>query len=184
MNDHQYTRLSKELRMAGASDNEIEALLPIASSLKLLRGLPKAGDAYKRRQPRFVKTVCLAVAGSCLAVVALVIVSQLVSPTSWLYGVQKLSDNLAVAIHPSFRATVMMKRARQVNELVRAHADTSKVAAALADYTDEAIAYKSMPHADYAAFEYCRSNLEQAASLAPPTERQAILQSLRPLEAS
>lgn len=182
MND-QYTRLSKELRMAGASDNEIQALLPIASSLKLLRGLLKASDAHRRRQPRFVKIVCLAVAGSCLAVVALVAISQLVSPTSWLYGVQKLSDNVAVAIHPSFRATVMMKRARQVNELVAAHASSNEVMTALADYTDEAAIYKSMPHADYAAFEYCKSKLEQAASIAVPTERQAILQSLRPLEA-
>ena len=75
----------------------------------------------------------------------------------------------------------MMKRAAQVKQLVAAHASSSLVLATLADYRVEASAYKAIS-AHYAVFEYCKNNLEQAASIAPATERQAINKSLLSLQ--
>ena len=78
----------------------------------------------------------------------------------------------------------MMKRALQVNELVASHANPEKVLATLADYTEKASTYRSTPNADYAAFEYCKTNLQQAASTASPAVRQAIANSLQSLSST
>lgn len=109
---------------------------------------------------------------------ALVIFSQSVAPTSWLYPVQELSDRGAIMIHPEYRATVMMRRARQVNELIGVAAAPATIKATLASYDSEAASYKAMAHANYAAFEYCQTNLRQAAAAAPGSVRQSILDSL------
>jgi hypothetical protein len=184
MKDHKQQQLRKELRDASAKTAEIEELVPIASRLSLLKhSVTPAVDAGKAttRWQRIFKPIAFGVSGLALGV-AVIVISQSVLPTSQLYSIQKFSDNVAVSFHPQYRATVMMKRAQQVNELVAGHASSGKVLATLADYTKEASAYKSTPQANYAAFEYCKTNLQQAASAASPTVRQAISSSLESLE--
>ena len=108
---------------------------------------------------------------------ALLLYAQAALPGTWLYGVQKVSDAAVIRIDPSYRGTVMMHRANEVRQLVGHHAGTQTVLAALADYQVQMAAYKSAP-ASYAALEYCRSNLVQAAAVAPPAQRQAINRTL------
>lgn len=172
-----------ELRHVGASKAEVQTLLPVATKLEQLVSLSL--PAIEERKPRSFRAQLarnLTLSAAVLAAVFILIaVAQTVSPTNVLYPLQKLSDNIAISVHPQYRANVMMKRAQQVNTLVASHASTEKVLAVLSDYDAEAKAYKSMPHASYAAFEFCKTNLQQAAVSAPPQERQAILISLKPL---
>ena len=176
-------QLQVELRQAGASEAEAHRLVPLATQLGQLRvsSLPKHLSRQRRMLGlRPLQAIGLSLAGAVLGI-ALIVASQSVTPNYWLYPVQVASDGVAVALHPQYRATVMMKRAQQVNYLVAMHASTQQVLAVLRDYDHQAGAYKNMPHANYAAFEFCKSNLQQAAAGAPPTERQAIMASLRPL---
>ena len=113
---------------------------------------------------------------------ALVIFSQDVLPGNWLYPVQKISDNTAVALHPSYRGTVMMKRADQVKQLVAENAGRRDVLAALGDYQNEAAAYRSGATTDYALFDYCKADLQQAADKATGPERTAITKTLSSLQ--
>lgn len=173
-----------ELLHVGASKAEVETLMPLAARLGALRkeDLPQVGlREVRSRKLRFFRTLAVASAGIAVCLI-LVASSQSVMPTSWLFPVQKLSDNVAMAVHPQYRATVMMKRAQQVNYLVSTHASTQQVLAVLQDYDHQAGAYKHMPHANYAAYEFCKSNLQQAAKTAPAHEQQAILASLQPLK--
>jgi hypothetical protein len=175
--------LKQELLHVGASAAEVKTLLPLAARLNELSSddVPQIGlHTARSTKLRLFRTLTVSVA-SIAACLILVASSQTVMPTSWLYSVQKLSDNVAVAVHPQYRATVMMKRAQQVNYLVATHADSQQVLAVLSDYDHQAGMYKNLPHANYAAFEFCKSNLQQAVKAAPPHERQAIIASLQPL---
>jgi hypothetical protein len=176
MKDHKRQQLRKELLAAGASAAEVKELLPIASKISLLGDSPKTNHWL-----RIVKPMAFIASGLALGMFV-VIISQAALPTSLLYPVQKLSDSVAISVHSQYRADVMMKRAQQVNQLVANHANSKQVLATLADYSSEAAAYKSTAHANYSAFEYCKTNLQQAAAAASPDVRQAISSSLQPLE--
>jgi hypothetical protein len=177
-------QLEKELKQAGATSAEVAALVPIASSLGLLKAAnPAVKRGWKHILTRAFKPTLTLVAGASVGM-ALVMFSQSVLPTSWLYPVQKMADSVAVKVDPAYRAAIMMKRAQQVDQLVAINAKASVVLATLADYNSAASAYKSAPHANYAAFEYCKTNLRQAAAAAPAAVHKAILASLSSLETS
>jgi len=179
-----HDQLAQELQIAGASDTEVRDLLPIASRLTQLqhpRSAAEMNRAGSNHWLRILKPAAYTLSGLALGIL-LIVMSQTVSPTSVLFPVQKLSDDVAVHADPNYRAIVMMKRAQQVNQLVRGHASAAQVLAVLNDYTSEASIYKSSPHADYAAFEFCETNLHQAASAASPAVRKAIFASLRTLD--
>lgn len=168
--------LRQELRAAGAGETEIDTLLPIAASL---RKLPVPGQkALRWKMP--LLTASTAIAGLAIGM-ALAIFSQAAMPGSWLYPVQKISDAAAVALHPSYRGTVMMKRADQVKQLVADKAGQRAVFTALADYRTEAAAYKSTA-GNYALFDYCKSDLQQAADKATGSEHDAIAKTLNSLQ--
>jgi hypothetical protein len=170
--------LRGELKSAGASASEITKLTGIASNLKRLKNSKSPSSKpilHGQRPSRWKAPIPLgltSLAGLILGM-ALVIFSQTVLPGSRLYPVQKLSDNVAVAVHPDYRGVVMMKRAQEVKQLVAQRANLNTVLATLTDYKNEAAIYKSVS-TNYAAFEYCKSNLQQAAQTAPNPERQAI----------
>lgn len=171
--------LKQQLTSSGASDSEATELVAIASSLKRLNNTkhsvptPVLHNQQSNKWRRLVLIGTPSLAGLVIGM-AVVILSQTVLPGSFLYPVQKLSDHVAVAVNPDYRGIIMMKRAQQVKQLVAEHASSPIVLATLADYKNEASAYKSVSAADYAAFEYCKSNLQQAAAAAPNADRQAI----------
>ena len=170
-------QLMRELELAGANAKEVVELTSLADKLRLLK------PSVSRHSNRFVNILKPVLLPSLAVVVGLfmVMLAQSVRPTSWLYPIQKLSDAVATEIHPEYRADVMMRRAQQVNQLVSSHASTDIILSTLASYKAEAEDYRSMPHANYAAFEYCKTNLEQAAATAPSNIRQAIVSSLNAL---
>lgn len=176
-------QLRKELRAVGASSAEASQLSALAEKLPQLKNYKHINESLiiKEKRWRFIKPLAGGIVG--LALGALVImISQPVLPTSWLYPIQKFSDSIAIDVRPQYRANVMMKRAQQVNTLVADHASNGKIMATLADYTNQARIYKSFPHANYAAFEYCKNNLQQAAINASPGVRNAIQNNLQSLE--
>jgi len=175
-------QLTQELNQAGASPTEVQSLLPIAASLSQLATRPATTAAGRvRRWPQAVRPVGWITVGVALGMFV-VLISQAVLPSSWLFPIQKMSDSVAVSLHAPYRATVMMKRAQQVNQLVAAHASSHQILTTLADYSHQASAYKATADAHYAAFIYCQANLQQAASTASPSIRQAIAASLQSLE--
>jgi hypothetical protein len=180
MNTRQKSKLQIELRAVGASETEIGKLVSIANEL----GVLKNNHSAKRTQHSKHRHLALAVGIPSLCGLALgiflVIASQTVLPGSLLYPAQRLSDNIAILVEPSYRETVMMKQANQVRELVTNRAPSSRVLATLADYRQQAASYQSV-NSNYAAFEYCKHRLEQAASIAPSPERQAINSTLQSL---
>jgi hypothetical protein len=169
-------QLRKELRQAGAETPEIDGLVSMAGSLRLLKE-PAAGRTWLGvLKPALVASSALVVG------VMIVMLAQSAAPTSWLYPVQKLSDSVAIKAHPQYRATVMMRRAQQVNQLIASHASTRTILSTLDSYDSEASHYKSLPGASYATFDYCKANLEQAKTAAPASVRQAITNSLDSLD--
>jgi hypothetical protein len=135
----------------------------------------------KTRTVSWLKPLDIGAAGLAAGLL-LIAASQSVLPTSWLFPVQKATDSAAMAIHPQYRATVMMKRADQIHALVVGHANDQRILAALADYGAVVRSYKAVPHTDYAAFQYCESTLKQAAREATPQVNQAIQASLESLD--
>lgn len=181
MNTAIQKQLAKELKAVGAKPADIDNLLPIASKMSLLKRSKKNIDTrMARRWLKVTKPVAF-VASGLIVGMFLVMVSQAVLPSSWIYPVQKFSDSIAVNLHPAYRATVMMKLAQQVKQLVANKANSKLVLATLADYQTEASAYKTMT-SNYAAFEYCKNNLRQAATMTSGTEHQAIDNSLQSLK--
>ncbi len=178
--------LRNELRSAGASDSEVSELAVLANDLKQLKkskdwlSIPLPQDRQQNRWKKFIPIGLTSLTGLVLGMM-LVILSQTVLPNSPLYAVQKLSDNVAIAVSPVYRGTVMMRRAQEVKQLTAEHANSSLVLATLADYQTEASAYKSVSD-NYPVFEYCKSNLQQAAAIAPNPERQAIDKTLLSLQ--
>jgi hypothetical protein len=175
---NQPNNLREELKSARATDPEIKELLALATSLQQLKSSKaspskdKSRGLYQSTWKKFLPICITSVAGLAMGM-ALVILSQTVVPGSWLYPVQKLSDNISMSVDPDYRGTIMMKRAQEVKELVTEHASSDLVLATLEDYQHEALAYRSAP-ANYAVFEYCKSSLQQAVAIAPSSERQAI----------
>jgi len=174
-------QLGKELRQAGASDAEIRELLPIAANLHLLKEPELPVFKPTPWWQAFVKPAMFVIPSLAFGM-AIIILSQAALPTSLLYPVQKLSDNVISGIQPSYKAEVMMKRAQQVNQLVNQKAESGVILATLASYSTNAKSYKTQSHASYAAFEYCKSNLQQATAKASPAVRDAINASLKSLE--
>lgn len=170
-------QLKKELQQAGAKPAEIAELAAIASSLQQL-GPTEAESPSKAWILKVLTGGAVGLAMGAFLVVA----AQPVLPTSWLYPVQKTSDSVAIRLRPSYRASVMMKRAQQVDAMVASHTASGKILATLGDYKDIATTYKSIPRADYAAFEFCKHSLEQAAPRATPEVRQAIQNNLQWLQ--
>jgi hypothetical protein len=175
--------LREELRLAGAKQSETSELIEVAGRLHQLPAADKihtqtaAGRPWRRWRP--AATLGLASIVGILVGAGVVAYAQTSLPGSWLYPSKRLSENVAVAVDPNYRATLMMRRSQEVKQLVDRRAGKPVVLATLADYRTEAAAYKST---NYAAFEYCKSNLEQAAHAAPSPERTAISDTLSSLQ--
>lgn len=186
MKNQSHNNLKEELKSAGASDSEVSELVAVASNLKHLKdskSLVAKPILQVQRQSRWRTVIPIgltSLTGLALGM-ALVILSQTVLPGSLLYPIQKFSDNVSMSVDPDYRGTVMMKRAQEVKQLIAEHANSNLMLATLADYQKEALAYKSVS-ANYAVFEYCKSNLQQAANIAPNFERQAINKTLLSLQ--
>jgi hypothetical protein len=170
--------LQTELRQAGASKSETAELAQVATQLKVLSThavVPVSRpNWYRRLLPLSMASVAGLLIGAMLIAYA-----QTSLPGSWTYPVKKLSEQAAVLFDSNYRATLMMRRSQEVRELIHNGADQQIVLATLLDYQHEAAAYKST---NYAAFEYCKSNLVQAAGVAPATERSAIRNALSSLQ--
>ena len=182
MNKSRQNDLKEELVLVGASSSEVDDLLHVASGLVQLRN-PKLDSGQTKQRRKWKNLIPIGISAlSGLAVgMVLVVMAQTVLPGSHLYPIQKLSDNVAISINPDYRGNVMMKRAQQVKQLVAKNAKSNLVLATLSDYQLEATSYKSKP-TNYAVFEYCKNNLQQAANSAPINERQAINNTLSTLE--
>lgn len=173
-------QLEDELRSVGASDTEVSQLTTVAHQLHHFGKAERAQQKSHRTRHIWVPMSLSTVAGLAIGM-ALVILSQVSLPGSMLYPVQKLSDSVAVWVHPQYRGDVMMKSAQQVRQLVTNHANSQLVLATLTDYQREASLYASQS-ANYADFTYCKNTLQQTASVASPPERQAINQTLHSLD--
>jgi len=173
-------KLSTELRQAGAKPAETAGLVEVADQLNGLKsGGPAYSPANSRHRYNWVGLGVAAITGILLGSF-LVAYSQTSLPGSWLYPAKRLSEKVAVAVDPNYRATLMMRRSQEVEELVGRHAGQPVILATLADYRIEAAAYKS---GNYAAFEFCKNNLQQAANNATSAERAAINDTLSSLQA-
>jgi hypothetical protein len=181
MKNQPLNKLQEELQSVGADNAEIDKLLPIATRLRQLKTSDTATSKITH-SGRWKLALSTSIVASGLAIfVAVIIASQSVLPNSRMYSIQKISDTVAIDIHPEYRATVMMRRAQQLKILVTNRASSKVVLATLADYSREASAYKSTS-GNYAVFEDCKASLQQAAKQALTPERQAINQALTSLE--
>ena len=172
--------LRRELRSSGASVVESDELLHLAGRLSSLRAVPRTTALQSRKRAfayRLLPTSAVAVL-ALLVGMSTVAFAQNSLPGNWLYPVKRLSENTAVAVHPDYRATLMMRRADEVRQLVADNASTSRVKATLADYQVQAKAYTAT---NYPAFDYCKSNLHQAEQTANSSEKQMIASVLKNL---
>ncbi len=178
------SNLYHELQSVGATDDELDALVGIATriqSLPVEAFSDVTEDIAPKRHFNFGFGFTFAgLAAACFVLVGMTLVtfSQTSVTGSPLYAIKKVSEATAVLVHPEYRAVVMMHRAEEVKTLVATKAPSSKVLATLDDYNVQARTYK-MP--TYETLEYCKTNLQLAAAMAPPAERQAIDQTLASL---
>jgi hypothetical protein len=183
MNRKQQKTLHTELKAAGASTTELPELTTLANNLSALRhtdvSVSPLAKQPRKRLRRAMTLSIPAVFGLAFGMF-LVIASQTVLPGNPLYPVQEGSDAIAVAIDPGYRGTIMMRRAAQVKMLVSQHAPSERILATLADYQKQASSYKTTA-SNYAAFEYCKNNLQQASMQANGGVRQAINSTLASL---
>lgn len=168
--------LLHELQAAGASESEARELQSLALQLGQLK--PRPARMHKRN---WKLAVPIGAAIGALAILLVVVLTRGVMPSNMLYPVQRVSDSVAIAVHPSYRATVMMRQAEQVRELVETHAPSSAVMTALNDYQHQASAYRAH-YANYEVFEHCKDSLRQAANHANGQDRQAINHTLTGLQ--
>jgi hypothetical protein len=165
--------LRDELQTTGASGKEARELATLAgqfASLKDRRAL--LPDPTPNKSSWFRLAPVLTTAFVFLFIgMAVVTTAQASIPGNVLYPVKQLSENTAAAIVPSYHATLMMRRADEVKQLVAKHASSKQVLATLADYSTQASAYKTK---DYAAYTYCKNSLEQAAANANAAEKPQI----------
>lgn len=174
-------QLQKELRLEGASRAESEELTKLAQSLQSLRQDEKPTTMDRHLLERWLLPTAYTFAGLLIGVL-FVSLSQAAPPESMLYPVQKATDTAAIIVNPSYRASVMMKRAAQVHEMVLTHASQTQIMGVLADYTNIAQRYLASSPENYAAFNYCAANLKAAAAQSTPPVRQAIMKSLASLD--
>jgi citrate lyase gamma subunit len=174
MNNRPQHKLHQELRTAGASADETRELMLVANKLRTLQAAkPPRHSLWVRFAPFAATAFAFLLIGTSTVTFA-----QSSLPGDWLYPVKRLSENAAVAVDSNYRATLMMRRAEEVNQLVGKHASTQTILATLADYKVQAVTYKTK---DYAAFSYCKSALQQAAAKATPHEQQMIASTLSSL---
>ncbi|HSW80644.1 MAG TPA: hypothetical protein VLG47_07745 [Candidatus Saccharimonadales bacterium] len=178
-------QLQQELVQAGASEQEADSLLPIATDLQRLHvdasqpAAPKSRFAFIAKPFRLVTVGVVGLAAGF----AVLLLAQTVLPSSPLYAVQKFSDNTMIRMHPDYRGSVMMKRAQQVNALAQKNAGSGVILSTLQDYNKQAQIYKSASDEDAAsAFAYCKNMLQKASAHAQPEVRQAIADSLKSLD--
>jgi len=169
MKKHAQDTLRQELLGSGATIAEANELLQVAGKLRTLKAAPMAAI----RKPLWLRLLPTAAVAAIVLLIgtSTMAFAQSSLPGSWLYPVKRLSENTAVAVDPGYRATLMMRRADEVRQLIAADASFDTVNATLAQYKVEAAAYKT---ANYSAFEYCKTNLQQAERSASPSEKQMI----------
>jgi hypothetical protein len=174
--------VSAELLAAGASRIEAKRLSVLAAELSGL-GAQRQPIQRPRQTRRWRYVPAAAIAVLCLLLSATLFEgAQAALPGSWLYPLQRVSDNVAIGIQPAYRGTLMMKRAQQVRWLAAKHAAAPAVLAVLADYTQAAAGYRHSSD-NYPVFEFCESNLRQAAAATPDASVQgAIKHSLAQLQ--
>jgi len=171
--------LRRELLGAGASAAEADELAGLAQRLSALGTVPERRPERRKAAARFGLLPAASVAVVALLVgMAVVAFAQASLPGSWLYPVKRVSENAVVAADPGYRATLMMRRADEVRQLVADDAKPGAVSATLGTYRAEAVAYKAE---NYPAFAYCRSNLQQAEKHAGAQEKQQIAAVLKTL---
>lgn len=168
--------LLQELQAAGASETEAQELQGLAMQLGQLK--PRQARV---RNFGWKLAVPLTLTAGVTAVFLLVTFARSTMPGNPLYPVQRASDSVAIAIHPSYRASVMMRQAEQVKILVETRAPSSEVMTALNEYQHQATAYRAQ-YADYEVFEHCKDSLQQAANHATGSDRQAIDKTLAALQ--
>jgi len=179
-------QLKKELLQAGAEPNEAESLEAIA---RALHGLKDQEPTFPRNTQIPFKTIgdrrrgvlAASLTATGLAVGLIVgAIAQTTYPGATLYPVKELTENIAVAIQPGYRGTVMMHRAQEVKQLVAHRLSPNLVTTALENYKTEAASYKG---GNYADFEYCENTLSQAEAMSSGAERLAIAQTITSVKA-
>jgi hypothetical protein len=169
-------QLSQELRAAGAAPDETQPLLRMAGRLAKLQSAAQSQPHPWRALAPVGMTLLVGLLGGALLVGS----AQASLPGNWLYPVKKTSDQVAVKLRPDYRGVIMMQRAQAVQKLVSNHASQATVVATLADYQQQALAYKTSS-SNYSVFEFCKANLQQAERGATGSEQQAIRQTLASL---
>ncbi len=164
-------QLRKELKSGGAKPSEVESLVMIAEQLRLL----KKPSPTVSQKPLWQRALPFASTGlaSFMIGIFLVASSESVMPSSFLFPVQRLSDEVAINIHPEYRGRVMMKRVQQVKLLVANKASSQDILATLNDYQSVASEY-SFTSSDRKVLEFCKVSLTQAADMAQGADKQAI----------
>jgi hypothetical protein len=178
--------IQDELQSAGANPGESTELERLATSLSRLKGTEPPGAPNFRLTGRQLSRqlfrrpwphVLSAAAGVLLGVVLLAVAQSTVSG-SWLYPLKRASEAITIQVAPSYRATAMMRRAEEVQQLVAHRGQPQLITNTLSDYRQTALAYKTK---NYAAMEYCQRSLQQAETTATGPERQEIAATLSQL---
>lgn len=185
MKNNHDKELRSELRLAGASEDDVASLIKLSGNLRMLDTVSQSQisepSQWHTVSRSFIKRLAPAmVAGvACLMIgIYSIVAAQVSQPGQSLYAVKKVSEKGAVIIDPQFKVNVMIRRVREVDYLVSNKAPSPVILGVLEQYNVATADYKIQASEGMARstplFKYCEQTLINAEAKATGPEREAI----------
>ncbi len=171
-------QLTEELKLSGASKKEIRDFNPI---LNKLSGFSEIERPYstKRKfleepEPIFWPRIIFAPAAAFILLIligtASVFASQSSLPGEPLYSIKRLSENAVSSLKPEFRNEMLVRRSREVRELVEKKKNGGFIKKAVEEYNEE----KGKTEHSAITIKESRRNIEKAWEKADDSQRKEL----------
>lgn len=176
-------QLKKELKLSGASREEIRGFYPILENLSNFSKI-KRSDSFKKRfyerpsaifWPRIIFAPAIAFALLIIVGAISVFASQNSLPGESLYSLKRLSEDTVSSLKPEFKSEMLVRRSWEVKKLIEKDKDDEIIRKAIEEYGKER---KEAGHSAV-KIEESKQNLRQAEEKAKKKARESLEEELK-----